>query len=152
MKKALVLALAVGLATATVTVAQEHFTQGPVWGCASYRTKPGQWNNYMKWLRSHYLVTNAEAKGQGLILDSKVLLRAPANPSDWNVLICTLHESYGKALDYSAEDEAKWDAIQAAHWETASSDEQRELAAKRFEMREFIGVRYQREVTLKPME
>ncbi len=152
MKKELVLALALGLATATVAIAQEHFTEGPVWACASYRTKPGQWNNYMKWLRSHYLVTNTEAKSQGLILDSKVLVRAPASPSDWDVLICSLHGSYSKALDYSAEDDAKWDAIQAAHWETANTDEQREMAAKRFEMREFIGVRYQREVTLKPME
>lgn len=152
MKKSILFALAVSLLVGTVATAQEHWTEGPVWGCGSYRTKPGQFDNYMKWLRSNYLPTITEGKSQGLILDSKVLLRQPANPNDWNVLVCTLHESYAKALDYNAEDDAKWDAIQAAHWETSDSDEQRELAATRFEMREFRGVRYQREITLKPME
>jgi hypothetical protein len=152
MRKTLMLLLLGGLITGTVATAQEHFTEGPVWGCGAYRTKPGQYSTYMKWLRAHYLVTSNEAKSQGLIVDSKVFVRSPANSGDWNVLICTLHESYAKALDYSAEDEAKWDAIQAAHWETADQDEQRSIAAKRFEMREFLGVRYQREVTLKPLE
>lgn len=63
-----------------------------------------------------------------------------------------LHESYAKALDYDAEADAKFEAIQAEHWKTSDSEEQRELAAKRFEMREFLGVRYQREVMLKPMK
>lgn len=152
MKRALLMVVALSLMSGTVVVAQEHWTEGPVWGCGSYRTKPGQFNNYMKWLRSNYLVTSDTAKEQGLILDSKVLLREPSSPEDWNVLICTLHESFGKAQDYNAEDEAKWDAIQAEHWGTDVDDEMREMAAKRFEMREFIGVRYQREVTLKPME
>ena len=104
MKRALLMVVALSLMSGTVVVAQEHWTEGPVWGCGSYRTKPGQFNNYMKWLRSNYLVTSDTAKEQGLILDSKVLLREPSSPEDWNVLICTLHESFGKAQDYNAED------------------------------------------------
>ena len=152
MKKAILLMVALSLVTGSVVIAQEHWTEGPVWGCGAYRTKPGQFGNYMKWLRSNYLVTNNKAKEEGLILGSKVLLRTPVNPQDPNVLICTLHESYGKALDYNAEDEAAWDAIQEEHWGTDVDEEMQELASKRFEMREFIGVRYQREITLKPME
>ena len=152
MKKTILVVLAVSLLPGAAAIAQDHWTEGPVWGCGSYRTKPGQFDNYMKWLRSNYLVTISEAKSQGLVVDSKVLLRQPANPHDWNVLVCTLHESYAKALDYNAEDDAKWDAIQAEHWNTNDSEEQRDLAAKRFEMREFLGVRYQREVMLKPMD
>ncbi len=29
--------------------AQEHWTEGPVWECSSYRTNPGQFDTYMKW-------------------------------------------------------------------------------------------------------
>lgn len=152
MKKIILLTLAFALMAGSAVVAQENWTEGPVWGCASYRTKPGQFNNYMKWLRSNYLVTNTQAKEQGLIVDSKVLIRSPSSPADWDVLICTLHENYGKAMDYDAEDEAAWDAIQAAHWGTDVDEEMREMASKRFEMREFLGYRLQREVTLKPME
>ena len=152
MKKLILLTLAISLVSGTIVVAQEHWTDGPVWGCGSYRTKPGQFNNYMKWLRSNYLATNTEAKTQGLILDSKVLLRVPSSPDDWDILICTLHENHAKALDYNAEDEEAWDAIQSAHWKTDVDEEIREMAAKRFEMRTFLGYRFQQEVTLKPMD
>lgn len=87
MKKTILIVLAASLLTGTVAIAQEHWTEGPVWGCSSYRTKPGQFDNYMKWLRSNYVAVIPEAKSQGLIMDSKVLLREPANPNDWNVLI-----------------------------------------------------------------
>jgi hypothetical protein len=105
----------------------------------------------MKYLRSNFLVTTAEAKKEGIILDSKVFVQAPGRPDDWDVLICTLYSSYGKAMDYNAADEAKSKAIAAKHYKTPDEDKQRDLAAKRFEMREFQGTNYVREVSLKPL-
>jgi hypothetical protein len=151
MNRLTLVAAAVMLVTGTSALAQEHYTEGPVWGCAAYRTKQGKFDDYMKYLRTHYLPTSAEAKKQGLVLDTRIFVQTPARPDDWDVSICTLHTSYGKALDYDAEADKKADAIQAAHWKTANSDEQAKLSAQRFEMRDFIGVGYSREVSLKPM-
>ena len=72
-----------------------------------------------------------EAKKQGLIQDWKVFVQERTNPNDWDIAVATLHSSYGRALDYSAADEAKWDAIQAETWKTADRDKQNEAAAPR---------------------
>lgn len=130
---------------------QEHFTEGPVWACAAYRTKEGQTDNYMKYLREHLLPTAIERKAQGLVVDTKVFVQPPSRPDDWDVAICTLHSSFGKALDYNAADEQKADAIQEAHWKTKDQEQIRTMSAKRFELRTFLGVSYDREVTLKPL-
>jgi hypothetical protein len=143
-------AAAMALASAPV-VAQEHWSEGPVWECSAYRTNPGQFDTYMKWLRTHALVTSGEAKKQGLILDNKVFVKTPSDPNDYDVLICNLHASFAKALDFSQEDEDKSDAITAAHWGTPSQDEQLNKSAPRLEMRKFIGVTFVREVNLRPI-
>ena len=132
--------------------AQEHWTEGNVWECSSYRTNPGQFDTYMKWLRSHALVTTSEAKKQGLIVDYKVFVKAPRDADDYDVMICNLHTSYAKALDYNQADEDKFDAISAAHWSTSNQDEQTAKSAPRLEMRKYLGTNFDREVTLRPAE
>ena len=134
-----------------VAVAQEHWTEGPVWACSSYRTKPGQYDNYLEYLRKNYAVTAPEEKKAGLVLDSKIFVKAPATPVDWDVLICDLYSSYGKAMDYSAEDDAKGKEIAAAHYKTSDEDQQEQMSNPRFEMREYLGTDFVREVNLKPI-
>ncbi|MGE5797704.1 MAG: hypothetical protein ACM34N_13040 [Ignavibacteria bacterium] len=41
--------------------------------------------------------------------------------------------------------------IQTKHYKTQDEDKIRDIAAKRFEMRKFLGVKYLREIMLKPM-
>lgn len=141
----------VALLTAGQAVAQDHYTEGPVWECSAYRTKQGHFDDYMEYLRTNYVVTSAESKKQGLTLDSKIFLKTPASPQDADVLICTLYSSFGKALDFNAADEEKMKAISAKHWATSDQKKQAEMSAKRFEMREFLGTEMYREVTLRPM-
>lgn len=144
--------LAVGcLAVAGAASAQDHWTEGPVWACGAYRVKQGQEDNYMRYLRQNFTATNAEAKKQGLILDYKVFVQTPSRPDDWNIMLCSQFPSYGKAMDYNAEADQKMKAIQAQHWKTTDEQKQREMSAKRFEMRDFLGTSYIREVTLKPL-
>lgn len=133
------------------SVAQEHYTDGPVWAIASYQIEEGQGDAYAKWLRTYALRNYTEAKKQGLIMDFKVFVQDRTGPDDWDIAIATLYPSYGKALDYSAADDDKWDAIQAETWKTADKDKQRDASAPRFAMRKYLGTRYVREVTLKPM-
>ena len=45
--------------------AQEHYTEGNVRVVSFYRTKPGQFDNYMKYLRTHFLPVQEEAKKPG---------------------------------------------------------------------------------------
>ena len=139
------------LLLAPTVFAQEHWTEGPVWEVSFYRTKQGHFDDYMKYLRTHYLPQTAESKKQGLILDTKVFVKDPTSPNDWDVCIATLHSSYGKALDYSKEDEDKSDAIAAKHFKTEDEKKQDEQTTPRFEMRDFIGSQYVREVNLRPM-
>ncbi|HEV8658095.1 MAG TPA: hypothetical protein VGS96_05665 [Thermoanaerobaculia bacterium] len=138
-------------ALAGAAVAQEHFTEGPVWVISFYRTRPGQFDNYMKYLRSNYLVTSTESKRQGLILDTKVFVKAPRSHDDWDVAVAYLYPSYGKALDYNAADDEKGKAIAAQHFKTMDQDQQQKMTAPRLEMRDFVGSDLVREVTLRPM-
>jgi hypothetical protein len=131
-------------------VAQEHWTEGPVWECSAYRTNPGMFDTYMKWIRAHSEPINIEAKKQGLIVDFKTFVHAPRDQNDYDVMFCTLYSNYGKALDYNKGDDDKFEAISAAHWATGDNDKQREMAAPRLEMRTYMGTSYEREVTLKP--
>jgi hypothetical protein len=150
MKKTTIGLLVAGSLFATVAVAQEHWTEGPVWECSAYRTNPGQFDAYLKWLRSHALVTSGEAKKQGLILDNKVFVKPPRDQNDWDVLICNQYPNFAKALDFNQADEDKFDAIIAAHWGTPDEDQQLTKTAPRLELRKYLGTDYSREVTLRP--
>ena len=67
--KRLCLAAVVSCLAAPAAVAQEHFTEGPVWECSSYRTKQGHFDDYMKYLRQNYLPQAQESKKAGLTLE-----------------------------------------------------------------------------------
>jgi len=151
MKKTLILAAVVSLCCARAAVAQEHWTEGPVWQITFYRTTPGHFDDYMKYLRSNFITTSAEAKKQGIYLDAKIFVKTPRDAHDWDIAIATLHSSYGKALDFNPENDAKSKAIQAEHWKTKDQDKQREMTKPRLEWREFVGSELTREVTLRPM-
>jgi len=131
-------------------LAQEHWTEGPVWECASYRTNPGMFDTYMKYIRAHAIPVYEEMKKAGLVLDYKTFVKSPSSPEDWDFMICSAYESYGRALDYSKADEDQADAISAKHWATADEDKQEQLASPRLELRQFLGTSYFREVTMRP--
>jgi hypothetical protein len=151
-KKLLVGMLLFGSCLATVpALAQEHYTEGPVWAVNYLRTKPGRYDDYMKYLRSTYLVSSGEAKKQGLILDTKILLNTPRDANDWDIAIATLYPSFAKAMDFNQADDDKRKAIAEKQFNTKDQAKQQEAIAPRFAMRDALGTRYMREVTLKPM-
>jgi hypothetical protein len=136
---------------AAPALAQEHYTEGPVWAVNYIRTKPGKYDDYMKYLRATYMATASEAKKQGLILDTKILLNIPRDANDWDIAIATLFPSFGKALDYNQADDDKRKAIAEKQFKTKDEAKQQEMIAPRFAMRDALGTRYLREVNLKPM-
>jgi len=134
------------------TFAQEHYTEGNVRVVNFFKTKPGQFDNYMKYLRANYLPTQEEAKKQGLIVGYSVMLSNPTSEDDWDVAIATLHKSFGDALDYNQSDDDKMQKIQENHYKTSDQEKMDEMTAKRFDMRTYTGTRYLREVNLKPIK
>jgi hypothetical protein len=132
--------------------AQEHYTEGNVRVVNFFKTKPGQFDNYMEYLRANYLPTQEEAKKQGLIVGYSVMLSNPTNEDDWDVAIATLHKSFGDALDYNQSDDDKMQKIQENHYKTSDQEKMDEMTSKRFDMRTYIGTRYLREVNLKPLK
>jgi len=139
------------LVLAATTFAQEDYTEGTVRAVSYYRTNPGQFDNYMKYLRENFLPQQEEVKKQGLILDYYLLLNQPANPKDWDVAVVYVHKNFGDALDFNQGETDKMKEIAAKHYKTKDEDKIRELAGKRLSMREFLGVKYLREINLKPM-
>ena len=133
------------------TFAQEHYTEGNVRVVSFYRTKPDQFDNYMKYLRTNFLPTQEEAKKQGLIEGYYILLNTPTSPDDWDIAIATMYKSFGDALDYSQSDEDKMKKIQEQHYKTSDEEKMDEITSKRLDMRTYIGTKYFRDITLKPL-
>lgn len=152
MRQRLAFAVAVccSLLLGSAAAAQEHWTEGPVWEVSFYRTAPGHFDDYLKYLRENVLPQDTEAKKAGLILEQKVFVKAPSGPDDWDIAFATLHKNYA-SLDYSADLDAKGKAIAEKHYKTADEDKQREMSAPRLEWRTYLGTDLVREVTLRPM-
>ncbi len=131
--------------------AQEHYTEGTVRAVSYYRTNPGQFDNYMKYLRENFLPQQEEVKKQGLILDYYLLLNQPSSPNDWDVAVVYVHKNFGDALDFNQSEVDKMKEISAKHYKTKDEDKVRELADIRLDMRKFLGVKYLSAITLKPM-
>lgn len=135
----------------STSFAQEHFSINNVRVVSFYRTMPGQFDNYMKYLRANVLPQQEEAKKQGLILDYSILINEPTSPDDWDVAVANVFKSFGSALDFDQSKEDKMDEIAAKHFKTKDQDQIKDKISNRFEMRKLIGTKYFRGVTLKPI-
>jgi hypothetical protein len=128
----------------TQSAAQElPYTEGTVWGVTFVKTMPGMTNDYLKTLAAGWRNNCEEAKKQGLILSYRFLSGAAANEDDWDLMLMVEYKNMA-ALD-GADD--KWEAISA---KVVGSQEQRNaINTKRKEMREVLGYKIVREITLK---
>ena len=119
------------------------YTEGPVWAITTVKTKPGMTDDYLKTLAKIYKSTNDEMKKQGLIMDYKVLLGNDANPQDFDILLMV------EFKNMAAFDGLREKADPIADKILGSEEVQRQGAIKRMEIREIMGNKLMREVTLK---
>ena len=119
------------------------YTEGPVWAITMVKTKPGMGDDYLKTLAKIYKSTNDEMKKQGLIMDYKILLGNDANPQDFDILLMV------EFKNMAAFDGLREKADPIADKILGSEDVQRQGAIKRMEIREIMGNKLMREVTLK---
>ncbi len=132
------------LGCVTQALAQEHYTEGPVWRVNYLNVKPGKFNDTLKDLRANFNKINAQAKAQGLILDYKVYLNATStNPDDWDIATAVLYKGYG-ALDGLT---GRFDPITLKHY--GSADTRTQAGTKRIDLWTTVSSALVREVVLK---
>ncbi len=147
MKKYLIMAVSAALMTAWSGLCSAQsdapYTEGPVWQITMVKTKPGMDDEYLKGIAKTFKGSLDEAKKQNLILDYKILIGDAATPQDFNILLMV--ESPNMAsLDNARE---KFDPIDRK----VSGDPATQVtnATKRLNIREIMGAKLMREITLK---
>jgi hypothetical protein len=145
-KKLQIVALAaLSLTIASVCSAQSDapYTEGPVWNITMVKTKAGLGDQYLKELAKTLKASLEEAKKQNLVVDYKILLGDAATPQDFNILIMV--ESKNMAAQDNARE--KFDPI--ARKFVGTTDQQQAIQVKRLDIREIMGTKLMREITLK---
>ncbi len=147
MKKSLIVIASVALFAAWTGLSSAQsdapYTEGTVWNVTMVKVKPGLGDQYLKGLARTFKGSLDEAKKQNLIISYKVLLGDAATPNDFNILLMVESKNMA-ALDNGRE---KFDPI--ARKTTGSVEEQEKTAVQRLDIREIMGAKLMREVTLK---
>jgi len=135
--------LSLGIASLCSAQSDAPYTEGPVWNATMVKTKAGMTDEYLKGLAKTLKGTLEEAKKQNLVLDYKILLGDAATPQDFNILIMV--ESKNMAAQDNARE--KFDPI--TRKVVGTTDQQQALQVKRLDIREIVGTKLMREITLK---
>lgn len=141
---------AVGAYAQTTTPPPPASNPGAVVRMVYMDIKPGKTADFLKFLRTNTKVLLDEQKKQGLILDYKFFSKPTSEgPGDWDVLQAIVYRNYADAIDFSAERNAKFDAISIGHY---GSVEARTKANEMLdEMRTVVSSHIMREQILNPM-
>ena len=146
-KRTLVGPLAVLLLLLGVTVfaqVSRPYRNGSVWDVSFIRMKPGMERAYLNYIATDWKRNQEELKKAGLIVSYKVLTTEPHNPGDFNVMLMTEY----KDLATMEANENKEDAL--AQQVIGNDEKQRQGYRERLEIREVMGGRLAREITLEP--
>ena len=136
-------ALSLGIPSLCSAQSDAPYTEGPVWTATMVKTKAGMTDEYLKELAKTLKASLEEAKKQNLVLDYKILLGDAATAQDFNILIMV--ESKNMAAQDNTRE--KFDPI--ARKVVGTTDQQEALQVKRLDIREIVGTKLMREITLK---
>ena len=119
------------------------YNEGPVWALSMIKTKTGLNDEYLKQITGTVKPVYDEAKKQKLILDYKILNGEASSPHDFNILILVAYPNWA-AFD------SLRDKMDPLLEKVMGSEEQRtQMAVKRLDVREILGTKTMREITLK---
>src|ERR1700737_4604034 len=118
---------------APAVLAQEHYTEGPVWRVSLIRVKPTQMDAYLTSLRQSSKPLLEEQKKQGIIRDYKLFLKETKNnPEDWDVSLAIEYKNHAAMDGLAAKGEATRDKI------LGGKAQGQQLGEMRVEMREIV--------------
>jgi hypothetical protein len=125
-------------------LAQEHYTEGPIWRIQLIRVKPTQMDAYLTSLRHSTKPLIEEEKKQGIIVDYKVFLKETKNsPDDWDICVAVQYKNYAAMDGEAAKAEAVRDKI------LGGKAPAQQLSEKRADIREIISSQLLQEIFLK---
>jgi len=125
-------------------LAQEHFTEGPVWRISLVKVKPAQMDAYLTSLRQSSKPLLDEMKRQGLILDYKIFLKETTESThDWDLALAIQYKNHAALDGLAAKGEAVRDKILGGKQPAI------QLGQKREEIREVISSQLFQEIMLK---
>ena len=119
------------------------YNEGPVWALTMIKTKAGLGDEYLKQITGSVKPVYDEEKKQKVILDYKILNGEASGPQDFNILILVEYPNWA-AFDNLRN---KMDPI--VEKVMGTEDQRRETAVKRLDIREILGTKTMREITLK---
>jgi hypothetical protein len=132
------------LLVAPALVAQEHYTEGPVWRVTLVRVKPTQFDAYLTSLQQSTKPLLDEQKKQGMIMDYKIFLKSTKNsPEDWDIALAIEYKNHAAMDGLAAKGEAIRDKI------LGGKAQGQQLTEKRVEMRETVSSELMEEIILK---
>jgi len=119
------------------------YNEGPVWTLTMIKTKTGLADEYLKQITATVKPVYDEEKKQKIVLDYKILNGEASGPQDFNILILVEYPNWA-AFDNLRD---KMDPIIAKVMGT--EEQRRTTAVKRLDIREILGTKTMREITLK---
>lgn len=129
---------------APALLAQEHYTEGPVWRISLIRVKPTHMDDYLTSMRQQLKPFYEEEKRQGTILDYKIFLKETKdNPEDWDICLAFEYKNHAAMDGLSGKAEAVRDKVLGGKQAAQQS------AEKRQEIREIISSTLLQEIFLK---
>ena len=136
-----------GVSQITYSQDEDVYEPGTVWSLTFIRTGANVADDYLKDLTKTWKASMAEALKEGLIKSYKVLLGAPANEQDFNIVLMIENENMA-VFDPNPEREAKFDAIQEKIKKTMGGEF--DGTVKNYEtLRKLYGTKLMREIYLK---
>ena len=138
------LALALAIVLPADGRAQDHpYSEGSVWQVTYVKTAPGHFEDYLRDLAGGWKRVNDAAIEAGHVLSYRILAAPAANPGDWDLMLLVEVPNMA-ALDDGF---AKFDPIVAQVF--GSLPESQQATVRRSELREILGDKVAREITLK---
>jgi hypothetical protein len=132
------------LLLAPALLAQEHYTEGPIWRVQLLRVKPTQMDAYLTSLRQSTKPLIEEEKRQGMIMDYKIFLKETKNnPEDWDICVAVQYKNHAAMDGLAAKGEAARDKIMGG------KQAAQQLGEKRAEIREIVSSELLQEIFLK---
>jgi hypothetical protein len=119
------------------------YNEGAVWALTMIKTKAGLSDEYFKQITGTVKPVYEEAKKQKIILDYKILDGEASDAHDFNILIMVEYPNMA-AFD------GLRDKMDPVLTKVMGSEEARQqMAVKRLDIREILGTKTMREITLK---
>ena len=125
-------------------LAQEHYTEGPVWRVSLIRVKPNRMDEYLTSMQQSTKPFLDEEKRQGLVVEYKVFLKeTKSNPQDWDICLAIQYKNYAAMDGLASKVEGIRDKV------LGGKQQAHQLGEKREEIREVISSELLHEVVLK---